>query len=72
MRTRSTSPAWRPAQRRKKGVVGYVAPFPIPEMIRHANALALGVQATHPGCKGRIVWTNSWFFAAKETAAAKG
>ena len=33
----------------KTGVIGYVVPFPIPEVIRHANAFALGAQATHPG-----------------------
>ena len=36
-RTRSTSPAWPPARRRKKGVIGYVVPFAIPEVIRHAT-----------------------------------
>ena len=36
----------------KNGVLGYVVPFPIPEVIRHANAFALGAQATHPGREG--------------------
>ena len=45
----------------KKGVIGYVVPFAIPEVIRHANAFALGAQATHPGVKVRLIWTNSWF-----------
>src|SRR5213595_1598658 len=31
----------------KKGTIGYVVAFPIPEVIRHANAFALGAQATH-------------------------
>ena len=26
----------------KTGVIGYIVPFPIPEVIRHANAFALG------------------------------
>ena len=38
----------------KKGVIGYVVPFAIPEIIRHANAFALGAQATHPGRKGQV------------------
>ena len=29
----------------KNGKIGYVAPFAIPEVIRHANAFALGAQA---------------------------
>jgi len=55
----------------KKGVIGYVVPFAIPEVIRHANAFALGAQATHPGVKVRLIWTNSWFDPAKEKKAAQ-
>src|SRR5262245_49405607 len=55
----------------KKGVIGYVVPFAIPEVIRHANAFALGAQATHPGVKVKLVWTNSWFDPAKEKKAAQ-
>jgi basic membrane protein A len=55
----------------KKGVVGYVVPFPIPEVIRHTNAFALGVQATHPGAKVKIVWTKSWLAPDKEKKAAE-
>jgi basic membrane protein A and related proteins len=55
----------------KKGVIGYVVPYGIPEVVRHANAFALGAQATHPGVKVKLVWTNAWFSPPKETAAAK-
>ena len=55
----------------KTGVIGYVVPFAIPEVIRHANAFALGAQATHPGVKVRLVWTNSWFSPDKEKKAAE-
>lgn len=55
----------------KKGVIGYVVPFPIPEVIRHANAFALGAQLTHPGAKIKLVWTKSWFDPAKEKKAAE-
>src|SRR3954449_1908488 len=55
----------------KKGVIGYVVPFAIPEVIRHANAFALGAQATNPGVKVRLIWTNSWFSPDKETQAAQ-
>jgi basic membrane protein A len=54
----------------KKGVVGYVVPFGTPEVVRHTNAFTLGVQATHPGAKVRIIWTNAWYSPPKETAAA--
>lgn len=55
----------------KKGVVGYIVPFPIPEIIRHANAFALGVQAVRPDAKVKLVWTKSWFDPAKEKKAAE-
>jgi len=55
----------------KKGTIGYVVPYGIPEVVRHANAFALGAQATHPGAKVKLVWTNAWFSPPKETAAAK-
>jgi basic membrane protein A len=55
----------------KTGLVGYVVPFAIPEVIRHTNAFTLGVQKAHPGAKVKIIWTNSWFDPAKETKAAE-
>jgi basic membrane protein A len=55
----------------KKGSIGYVVPFAIPEVIRHANAFALGAQAMHPGAKLKLIWTNSWFDPAKEKKAAE-
>src|ERR687887_402701 len=55
----------------QKGTIGYVAAFPIPEVIRHANAFALGARLTHPGAKVRLIWTNSWFDPAKEKKAAE-
>src|SRR4051794_29559309 len=55
----------------KKGTIGYIVPFAIPEVIRHANAFALGAQATHPGVKVKLVWTNSWFAPDKERKAAE-
>jgi basic membrane protein A len=55
----------------KKGTIGYVVPFPIPEVIRHANAFALGAQRTHPGVKVKLIWTKSWFAPDKERKAAE-
>jgi basic membrane lipoprotein Med (substrate-binding protein (PBP1-ABC) superfamily) len=55
----------------KNGTIGYIVPFPIPEVVRHTNAFALGAQATHPGAKIKIVWTKSWFDPKKETQAAE-
>jgi basic membrane lipoprotein Med (substrate-binding protein (PBP1-ABC) superfamily) len=55
----------------KSGNIGYVVAYPIPEVIRHANAFALGAQLVHPGAKVHLVWTNSWFDPAKEKKAAQ-
>lgn len=54
----------------KKGVIGYIAPFGTPEVVRHINAFTLGAQATHPGAKVRLIWTNAWYSPPKETSAA--
>jgi len=55
----------------KKGVIGIVVAFPIPEVIRHTDAFALGAQAVNPKAKVKLVWTNSWFDPAKEKKAAE-
>jgi basic membrane protein A len=55
----------------KCNTIGYVVAYPIPEVIRHANAFALGAQLTHPGVKVKLVWTNSWFDPTKEKRAAQ-
>jgi basic membrane protein A and related proteins len=55
----------------KNGVIGYIVPFPIPEIIRHANAFALGAQLARPDAKIKLVWTKSWFDPAKEKKAAE-
>jgi basic membrane protein A and related proteins len=55
----------------KKGTIGLVVAFPIPEVIRHTNAFTLGVQVSNPKAKVKIVWTNTWFDPAKEKKAAE-
>jgi basic membrane protein A and related proteins len=54
----------------KKGTIGYIVPFGIPEVVRHANAFALGAQVTHPGAKVKLIWTTAWYSPSKETQAA--
>jgi basic membrane protein A len=55
----------------KCNTIGYVVAYPIPEVIRHANAFTLGAQLAHPGIKVKLVWTNSWYDPAKEKKAAQ-
>jgi len=55
----------------KTNVLGYVAAFPIPEVIRGINAFALGVRAVNPKAQVRVVWTKTWYDPATEKEAAK-
>jgi basic membrane protein A len=55
----------------KSGKIGFVAPFPIPEVIREINAYTLGAQTTHPGATVQVVWTNTWFDPGVEKKAAE-
>lgn len=54
----------------KSNTIGYVAPHPIPEVIRHINAFTLGVKKVNSNAKVKIVWTNSWFDLEAEKTAA--
>lgn len=51
-------------------VIGYVAAFPIPEVIRGINAFTLGVREVNPDAEVRVVWTNTWFGPPEEKEAA--
>ncbi|WP_077037976.1 BMP family ABC transporter substrate-binding protein [Pelomonas sp. KK5] len=57
-------------KRTKTGTLGYVAPFPIPEVIRNLNAFVLGARAVNPKVNARVVWINSWYDPPKERDAA--
>jgi len=58
------------AQMSKSGVAGYVASFPIPEVVRGINAFVLGARTINPDFKIKVVWVNSWFDPGKERQAA--
>lgn len=55
----------------KTNTLGFVASFPIPEVLRNINAFTLGAQSVNPKIKTRVVWVNSWFDPPKETEAAQ-
>ncbi|WP_407637892.1 BMP family ABC transporter substrate-binding protein [Desulfotalea psychrophila] len=55
----------------KSNTIGYVAAFPIPEVIRGINAFALGLQSVNPQAVVRVVWTKTWYDPATEKEAAK-
>jgi len=59
------------AKMSKSGVLGYIASFPIPEVISGINATILGAQTINPNIKIKIIWANTWFDPGKEADAAK-
>jgi len=59
------------AKMSKAGVLGYIASFPIPEVISGINATMLGAQTINPNIKVKIIWANTWFDPGKEADAAK-
>ena len=57
-------------QMTEKNIIGYVAAFPIPEVIRGINAFTLGVRSVNPDAQVRVVWTQTWFDPGVERDAA--
>jgi basic membrane protein A and related proteins len=53
------------------GIIGYVAAFPIPEVIRQINAFTLGAQSINPDIEVRVVWTDTWYGPGIEREAAE-
>ena len=51
--------------------LGYVAAFPIPEVIRGINAFTLGAQKVNPDVTVDVVWTSTWFNPTVEKEAAQ-
>jgi len=59
------------AKMSKTGTIGYIASFPIPEVVRGINAFMLGAQSIRPDMKIKVIWVNSWYDPGKEADAAK-
>ncbi len=59
------------AKMSKKGMAGYIASFPIPEVVRGINAFLLGARSVNPDFRIKVVWVNSWYDPGKEADAAK-
>lgn len=52
-------------------LIGYVAAFPIPEVLRGINAFTLGAQEINPDAEVQVVWTSTWFDPPVEGDAAQ-
>jgi basic membrane protein A and related proteins len=55
----------------KNGRLGYVAAFPIPEVLRGINAFTLGVRSVRPDATVQVAWTSTWFGPDTEKQAAE-
>ena len=51
-------------------VAGYVAGFPIPEVLQGINAFTLGMRSVNPKATVKVIWLNVWFDPPKEREAA--
>jgi basic membrane protein A and related proteins len=56
----------------KTNMAGYVAGFPIPEVLQGINAFTLGMRSVNPQAQVKVVWLNAWFDPAREREAAMG
>jgi simple sugar transport system substrate-binding protein len=54
----------------KTNEIGYIAAFPIPEVVRGINAFTLGLRSVNPEARVRVVWVNSWYDPGREREAA--
>ena len=55
----------------KTNKIGYLASFPIPEVIQGINAFGIGLRSVNPKAEVSVVWVNSWYDPVKEADAAK-
>jgi len=54
----------------KTHLAGYVAGFPIPEVLQGLNAFTRGMRSVDPQASVKVVWLNAWFDPARERDAA--
>jgi basic membrane protein A len=54
----------------KTNIAGYVAGFPIPEVLQGINAFTLGMRSVNPAAEVKVVWLNAWFDPPREYDAA--
>jgi len=55
----------------KTNTLGYVASFPIPEVLRGINAFTLGARSVNPDIEVKVVWVSTWYDPGKEREAAE-
>jgi simple sugar transport system substrate-binding protein len=59
------------ARKSRSKTIGYVATFPVPEVIHAINTVMRGAWTVDPAMKVRVVWVNAWTNPAREADAAR-
>jgi basic membrane protein A and related proteins len=54
----------------RSNVAGYVAGFPIPEVLQGINAFTLGMRSVNPQANVKVIWLQAWFDPSRERDAA--
>jgi simple sugar transport system substrate-binding protein len=54
----------------QSNLAGYVAGFPIPEVLQGINAFTLGMRSVNPKAEVKVLWLNAWFDPTRERDAA--
>ncbi len=54
----------------KSNIIGYIASFPIPEVVRGINAFYLAASKVNPDIQIKIIWAFTWYDPGKEADAA--
>ena len=55
----------------KTNKIGYIASFPISEVVMGINAFALGLRSVNKDASISVIWVNTWKDSVKEADAAK-
>jgi basic membrane protein A len=54
----------------KSNKLGFVASYPIPEVLRNINGFTRGVRSVNDKAQVKVVWVNTWYDPSKERDAA--
>jgi simple sugar transport system substrate-binding protein len=55
----------------KSNKLGFVASYPIPEVLRNINAFTHGARSVNPAISTKVIWINSWYNPSREREAAE-
>src|SRR5271170_7837617 len=58
-------------QMTKSNTLGFIASFPIPSVVRNADAMTIGALSVNPNIKTKAIWVSTWYDPGKERQAAE-